>query len=200
MQKTLKYSSNRDLGPPFFTCGKVHSFGLRYSLDKMIMCIVYLYLLWTTTPRLPVLMYRENEVLFNSPAENCLPILKLSLCCVLGGWVLAVEMGGREVVGVETGVGVRGVGRGVVGVVVYWGAGRGIVGVEAVLHPTAQASWLETHYTANNGFFFNFPSAGIVDMSYLTSKCVSTARGWSPGEHVTSWCGISGSIPSIGKK
>lgn len=105
---------------------------------------------------------------------------------------MAVEMGGREVVGVETEWGVGGVGRGVVGVVVYWGAGRGTVGVEAVLHRTAQESWLETHYTANNGFFFSFPRAGIVDMSYLTLKCVSTARGWSPGEHVTSWCGISG--------
>lgn len=79
-------------------------------------------------------MYRENEVFFNSLVENCLLILKLFLCCVLGGWVLVVEMGGREVVGVEIGVGVRGVGRGVVGVVVYWGVGRGIVGVEVVFY------------------------------------------------------------------
>lgn len=42
-------------------------------------------------------------------------------------------------------------------------------------HSTAQASWLETHYIANNGFLFNFPSAGIVDMGYLTLKCISTA-------------------------
>lgn len=112
-------------------------------------------------------------------------------------------MGGREVVGVETGMGWGGGGRsgkGGSGDGCVLGGRKGIVGVEAVLHPTAQASWLETHYTANNGFFFSFPRAGIVDMSYLTLKCVSTARGWSPGEHVTSWCGISGSIPSIGKK
>lgn len=108
--------------------------------------------------------YRENEILFNSPAEDCLPILEVvSVCCVLG-------------------------------------VGRGVVGAETVLHSAAQASRLETHYIANNGFFFNFPSARIVDMSYLTLKCVFTAGGSFPAEHVTSRCGISGLIPSIGKK
>lgn len=46
---------------------------------------------------------------------------------------------------------------------------------ETLFHSTAQASWLETHYIANNGFLFNFPSAGIVDMGYLTLKCISIA-------------------------
>lgn len=74
------------------------------------------------------------------------------------------------------------------------------MGVETVLHSATQATCLDTHYIANNGFLFNFPSAGVIDMSYLTLKCVFTAGGCSLAEHVTSRCQISGSIPSIGKK
>lgn len=56
---------------------------------------------------------------------------------------------------------------------VCWGGVCG--GVETLFHSTAQASWLETHYIANKGFLFKLPSAGIVDMGYLTLKCISTA-------------------------
>lgn len=61
-----------------------------------------------------------------------------------------------------------------VGYVCVWVCGCVCVCAET-FHSTAQASWLETHYIANNGFLFNFPSAGIVDMGYLTLKCISTA-------------------------
>lgn len=73
-----------------------------------------------------------------------------------------------------------GVGGGVCVEVCVWG-GVGCVlgcvygGVETLFHSTAQASWLETQYIANNGSLFKLPSAGIVDMGYLTLKCISTA-------------------------
>lgn len=89
----------------------------------------------------------STQVLVNRPTENCLLFLEVvTVCCILC----------------------------LCGVCVC-GCVCGCVCAETLFHSTAQASWLETHYIANNGFLFNFPSAGIVDMGYLTLKCISTA-------------------------
>lgn len=143
--KNPKILSSRDLRPTFFMCGKGHSFWLE-ALNKIDAEYIFVFLMDCHSRTSNTHVHRENEVLVNRPAESCWLLLKLSLCVVY--WV---------------GWGVGG-----------WGLGGGM-GVETLLHSTAQASWLETHCIANNGFLFNFPSAGTVDMSYLTLRCISTA-------------------------